>query len=260
MKKFEILPNNPYESIQEHVIRDTPSNLQPKFIKVIELEKRLRAIMDDKYTPVDERRVLYQNVLQQYLKEYGDITQSNAPSNEGRDNMINHGTLNTIATATTNDSNEDIITRILPVTTRSKGRVLYNALKRIQGIKWDTKGTLSIDGVAYPNSNITDIVVDLVKKWGREPPYSWQMLKNKLQDVNFPLSTIQNPHRLKDFATSSSYTLYNREPTHTENSLKRAASQDLETYSTRRKKKNPARTRTSRPYPSPGSAVKWLKF
>lgn len=83
--------------------------------------------------------------------------------------------------------------RLIPKTFKQKGQFLLDCiLKNPDKIKWDNKGTIIINNKIIPNSNIVDLINDILRKLKRPKPLAWEEFAKTLIDIGVPLSCIGN--------------------------------------------------------------------
>ena len=90
-----------------------------------------------------------------------------------------------------------ILQSTLPPTLRSKGLSLLDHLTTLPGVSWDSKQQLVVDDKTITQSNIVDIVNDLVRdrKTYTSPPKGWNELADVLTKTNVPKALINNSIR-----------------------------------------------------------------
>ena len=110
--------------------------------------------------------------------------------------------INPTAESVEADTNRaDMVKRILqstlPPTLRSKGLNLLDHLTGLPGVSWDSKQQLVVDDKTINQSNIVDIVNDLVRdrKTYTSPPKGWNELADVLTKTNVPKALINNSIR-----------------------------------------------------------------
>lgn len=90
---------------------------------------------------------------------------------------------------------EEEILRILPKAYKTKGELLFKRLCDSNLVSWDDHGTVSINSVALPGSNITDLVCDVVRCKKTGNPSGWRQFLELLRTINVPQELIGNPRR-----------------------------------------------------------------
>lgn len=89
---------------------------------------------------------------------------------------------------------EDIL-RTLPKAFKTKGELLFKRLCDNEVITWDKNGSVSINGGVLPNSNIVDLVCDVVRCKKSGSPAGWKEFIGALRQINIPQEFIGNPQR-----------------------------------------------------------------
>jgi hypothetical protein len=88
------------------------------------------------------------------------------------------------------------ILRSIPKAFKTKGELLLDRLCGNELISWDRHGTVSINGAPIPNSNIVDLVCDVVKcKKASAGPVGCAQFVEALRQINVPQEFIGNPQR-----------------------------------------------------------------
>lgn len=99
---------------------------------------------------------------------------------------------------------KDEILRTIPKALKTKGELLFDRLCDNDLIAWDSYGTVSINKVSIPNSNIVDLVCDVVRcKKSSAGPVGWARFVEALRQINIPQEFIGNPHRRQEATPSS---------------------------------------------------------
>ncbi len=90
----------------------------------------------------------------------------------------------------------DEILRTIPKAFKTKGELLFERLSDNELISWDRHGTVSINGAPIPNSNIVDLVCDVVRcKKTAAGPVGCAQFVEALRQINVPQEFIGNPQR-----------------------------------------------------------------
>ena len=207
MKKVVVVPYDIYSTMNDKV----PSTLDdPTKTKIKDLEDDMRNVLNDISMPIDKKRVMYQQLLQNLLNTLEQFT-SNSKTEHGlplnvegtKDGMISPLEVSKPphAASELDGSHYDSLKSALPIGNRAAGISIYNSLKKVQGLEWGSEGNVVIDGVSMPQTNILDLVIDLSRRWKRPPPKGWSMLLHKLANSNFPKTLIVNNKRRDELVT-----------------------------------------------------------
>lgn len=85
--------------------------------------------------------------------------------------------------------------RLVPKTFKKKGEFLINAIvQNPDRIRWDKKGAVIIDNKIIPNSNIVDLINNILRSLKRPKPLAWELFSKTLIDIGVPLYCIGNPN------------------------------------------------------------------
>jgi hypothetical protein len=72
---------------------------------------------------------------------------------------------------------------------------LLDLLKRNPDVDWSTKGELIYKQSLIPNSNVVDLLTDVLKKKSTEFPTGWKQFATSLKETNAPRELISNTDR-----------------------------------------------------------------
>ncbi|KAG8235182.1 hypothetical protein J437_LFUL015488 [Ladona fulva] len=89
----------------------------------------------------------------------------------------------------------DEILNSVPQTFRRKASLLHDRILRSGKITWDSRGVVTIDGRTIPQSNITDLINDVVRPRKNTSPDGWEVFCNALREINIPQEYIGNQKR-----------------------------------------------------------------
>ena len=96
------------------------------------------------------------------------------------------------------DSVERDVIDSVPKSMKTKAERLLHRLKSNPEVKWNNRGELEFQGKLITNSNITDLINDVLRKRrSAEAPLGWQTFAHVLQTINAPQDLIGNPERWK---------------------------------------------------------------
>ena len=89
---------------------------------------------------------------------------------------------------------QDVINSIQPSLQYKAKRIL----DRIHNVgEWNNRGELIFQQTTIPNSNIVDLVADVLKTKSTEHPTGWKEFANVLQETNVPRELVNNTERWK---------------------------------------------------------------
>lgn len=173
------------------------------------LDDDMKAALNSRL-PDHEKWTLYQQVLQRYLhfknQQRGPIQMSiteDLPATPNNDN-IEEKRYEDVDDTT-------VIIDTLPKTYRSKAKLLLQRLMADKSVTWNKLGSVSINNVEIPNSNITDLIGDVLRPRKHSSPIGWQKFSIALKNINIPDELIGNPRRrefIRPPSSSISYKIY----------------------------------------------------
>ena len=159
------------------------------------LSNSFRSILQRTDMAEDQKVKLYGNYLQQYLNR----VQKDAPGHT-REIVLNDTSSKSLQSTSTEDENKQLEIEVVnsaPKNLQKQARLLMQRLKEAADMGWTAKGELILDGDAIPNTNIVDLINDLLRKRKTSNPQGWQQLIAKLKAHNIPHELVRNPDRLK---------------------------------------------------------------
>ena len=94
---------------------------------------------------------------------------------------------------------EEEIIGSVPVTLKERARLLIRRIKNSNGkLGWNTRGELTRSGIPIPNTNIVDLVGDVIRKRKTiAAPSGATHFMSGLRDINTPQEAVGNKARLK---------------------------------------------------------------
>lgn len=225
MKKAVVIPHHVYQQMLKSVANN--QSAASNSASLLENELKVISTSND---PIEKKNFLYQQALFKYLQSaHSDkkdiilpvLDEAAAPlfHNVEQQELLKNGhnpqseqenvtsasmQLNT-ASPTSSFINAKSAIDIamqesLSKHNKEKGMQLYNMLcNRGRGaVAWDDIGQIFINETKIPNSNIIDIVVDLLNTMGTAPqPHGFKELVPYLREMNIPLHLLRNRMRSK---------------------------------------------------------------
>ena len=146
-----------------------------------DLDAEMTSILDKSDVGVSEKVRLYNQALLRYNNMAKDRAAKPTPI------VVVKGNEPIVAT----DVMADVVT-MLPKTLQEKGSQLVSRLKTT---KWNDRGELLHEGVAIPDSNVVDLVHDLLWKRRTSDPIGWQQFASQMHAANIPMELVDNVAR-----------------------------------------------------------------
>lgn len=104
-----------------------------------------------------------------------------------------------IKDSTTTDVEHDFFEREIiksaPVKMKRKAILLLERLKRDPNISWNERGEAIIKGQLLPNTNINDLVQDVLRKRKSHVPRGWEAFAQSLRESNIPQDLVGNSEK-----------------------------------------------------------------
>lgn len=152
---------------------------------VSELDREMMRLLNDKSLNDQDKWHQYQQVLQRYLyfsaEKRKPIQLPIVDLTDGR-NVKSSGL-----------SIDDIVDTF-PKTYKQDAKSLLKVLeKRKDLIDWDSDGILHIHGERVPNSNVIDVLHDVIRARKSIQPVGWHQFMHTLKQINVPHEFITNP-------------------------------------------------------------------
>ena len=143
----------------------------------------------------DQKVKLYDNYLQQFLNRI-----QKDGSGQTAAVALNDASTKSSESLCSNDESKQLESEIVnsaPKNLQKQARLLMQRLKEATDMGWTAKGELILDGTTIPNTNIVDLINDLLRKRKGNGPEGWEQLITKLKAHNIPHELVRNPDRLK---------------------------------------------------------------
>lgn len=156
------------------------------------LEKGLQDILNSTDIPEDRKTDLYSNYLQQFLTMKKKQTEVYRRPTQ----VALTPSLSVQPEGHASDTLEKEIVESVPKNLQKQARLLMQRVKDSPDMGWNSKGELLLDGSPIPNSNIVDLINDMLRKRKNVSPTGWQEFARKLQGSNVPAELIRNAERL----------------------------------------------------------------
>ena len=168
------------------------------------LDQGLEKFLNAPNIPQDQKAKLYSHYLQQYLTMKKKQTQvyRDAATLKAQPQVVQPVQIVQPAQAPQpiqlpqNAEIQQEIVASVPKNLQKQAKLLIERVKRHPNVGWNQRGELLIQGQKVANSNMVDLVKDLLKKRKNVNPPGWKELATELRESNVPLEYIRNPDRL----------------------------------------------------------------
>ena len=168
----------------------TSQNIGTRVIQ--ETDNDINNILSSNMNPSEQ--VLFYNQSLQKRDQYSDKTPDNSPHQNYSDVLKSESNTNKV------DPMEEEIIETIPNKWKSKGVQLLNKMKRGGILGWNAHGNLIYKGKEIPNTNVVDLVNDVVRrKRKNNPPHGWSLFAQGMHETNVPQELISNPDRYSSF-------------------------------------------------------------
>lgn len=184
------------------------------------LENEMNAMLNNPSIPNHDKWLLYYQLMQRFLRHI----------EEERKPLI---TLSASTTPQSENLQDEQIINSIPISLRRKASMLLNWIKHTNAITWDKFGRVNISGTLIENSNIIDLIRDLLTERSAPAPTGLQEFCRALKKLNIPRTLIGNSKRWNTYTNSSHLTPENIYKTPT--STKFTSSENTSTPNTLKK-------------------------
>jgi len=152
------------------------------------LDDEMKEILENTKLEQHEKIQLFSQVLQQYrnTRDNLDVQTKSTPA------IILESNISDALAGSYRDA--DIIETI-PSTFKNKARNLLRIIKADDRMKWNKHGVVTYNGETLNNSNIIDLVNDVVRQRKHSQPEGWRQFAHALHTLNVPKDLIGNPRR-----------------------------------------------------------------
>jgi hypothetical protein len=223
------------EHAKKMVVID-PRSLEQMQLKSQRIQEMSNLDMDmdkilHKDIPDHQKAQLYNQILQKYLTYKKQVTSPEAEEQKTSESSINN-------TETLSHS----ITDTVPGKFKRKAELLVNRLKQVPELTWNEKGEIIYKGNLQENSNITDLVNDVMRARKNFHPVGWTIFSNILKAANIPQDLIGNTK----YISGSNIPTYR--PSHHNQSHRTRSSFNISTPQTRHLSQSSISSPYSRPW------------
>lgn len=178
-KKKVLIEPELFEMLQEYLKqKDEQSKLNRDIVDtaIVREEDKMESILNSPSTSNVEKINSYNESLNRYLnyRQKKDSPIKMQPP----DNFVEHEILSSA-----------------PLKLKNKAKILLERLNHDPNISWNKKGEVSIKGELLQNSNINDLIQDMLRNRKSHVPNGWESFARYLHDSNVPQDLIGNRNR-----------------------------------------------------------------
>lgn len=169
--------------------------LPPVVKAMTSLDQDMQSVLIRQELPLDDKVKLYNQVLQRYatfkdqheaamhapirVKMVETAPQENAPREEQKEP----------------DTIEREVLESIPKTLKKKGQLLIDRVKNTPHLGWNDKGELVYKDQVVENTNVADLIHDVLRRRKRPGPRGWQTFARALKESNVPQELIGHQER-----------------------------------------------------------------
>lgn len=178
-----------------------PTALRQPEVGVIDMTLRglddgLRNILNTPNIPEEQKVKLYSNYLQDYLvlqKKKSDIYARPSPMAVVSPQPA---VLPQEAPPEAAAHVEEEVMETVPQKFKKQALLLMERIKRDPEISWNPRGEILVKGQTIADSNLVDLIKDLLQKRKGVNPTGWKTFASHLAQANVPQDLVRNPDRL----------------------------------------------------------------
>ena len=169
-----------------------------------DMDRQMRDVLDRNDMNLEDKANLYQQTLWRYLKRFGQYKDKPLGTVQVRPEERNKAVFSGSETLPTEDVKydpsaiEQDVLQSVPKTMRSRAERLLQRIKTHPDVTWNPRGEIEYQGQLVKNSNLTDLVNDVLRKRRyTAEPVGWKTFAAALHHLNVPQDLVGNPERWK---------------------------------------------------------------
>ena len=200
LKKIAMTQNEMLNFMEEKQ-QDALSSERQQFNRA---RKDMNQWLERKDIPEDKKAIMYGQELQKVNRLKKHVFQPHPLQVQMIDQVNNH--LEQVQSESSDQETLSLLDKQIvdsvPKTMQNRAKLLIRSIKQHPDvISWNDKGQMIYEGSAYPNSNIIDLVNDVLRKRkGFDPDHSKTFLKG-LAKINVPEDYVRHTDRLETMRT-----------------------------------------------------------
>ena len=173
--------------------RPPPTSQHIKNRVIQETDNDINTILTSKMDPSEQ--VQQYNQALQKREQYADMTPARFFQQQLSTRMNPEDQSDQESYKQKPDPMEEEIIESVPKTMKSKAVRLVKKMKQGGVLGWNAQGNLTYKGEAVRNTNVVDLVNDVLRKRKDFLPGGWQMFAQGMQETNVPLDLVGNVER-----------------------------------------------------------------
>ena len=206
-KKMVLVDPRMLESMQAP--KDTTTYKQPESVvidmTVRSLQEGMQKLLNNPTVSDEEKAKLYGHYLQEYLTMKNKQTQvyrsaaapqpSPTPAPAPGASPAGPTASGAAAAPGVDDAIEREILLSVPKTMQKQASMLVERIKQDPRLDWNKRGELVVQGASVPNTNVVDLVNDVLRKRKGFDPVGWEIFARQLRRSNIPQDIVRNQAR-----------------------------------------------------------------
>ena len=175
-----------------------------------EMDQQMRDALENPEANLEDKANMYHQILQKYLKRFdqfkekplGTITVGNTTPTPHKTSEVQRSetTVADAASPLLENVEKDVIQSV-PKTMKNKAERLLQRIQNHPDLTWNPRGEIVWQGQVIKNSNLVDLVNDVLRKRQSVQPAGWETFATALKEVNIPQDLVGNPERWRFMRT-----------------------------------------------------------
>ena len=188
-KKMTLIEPRVLEMLQQ---RHLPHHLMDPDVKALgALDEKMHDVMNESDLSEEERVKLHNQNLRRYLVYHARETEKPV--------LVKNVKRDQSSLSPTEDEHLDVVEKDIlesvPQTMKTRAKRLVNKIKTSNRIGWNERGELVLDDQTLPNTNMVDLVNDVLRRRKTFEPRGWRTFTRALQEENVPQDLIGHKER-----------------------------------------------------------------
>ena len=155
-----------------------------------ELDEDMKHVLERRDIGEQEKVTQYNQILRRYVTYDGKANQPVEVRITQRTAQVSNPTV-----AGEEPSVDRHILETVPSTMQRRAKLILDKIRQNSDMSWDSRGQLMIGEKPIKDTNITDLLNDVLRKRKRPHPTGWEAFAKGLRDANVPRELVGNKER-----------------------------------------------------------------
>ena len=168
-----------------------------------EMDRGMRDVLERKDISFEDKADMYHQILWRYLKRFEQYKEKPLGTvTVKQPNSELHAAASDIKVDDLGETEPQQWGRVakevvdsVPVKMKRKAERILQRLQQHPELKWNSQGEIEFEGQLVKNSNLVDLVNDVLRKRKNFEPTGWKTFATALQRMNVPQDLIGHPER-----------------------------------------------------------------